>query len=191
MKKRNFLAMHNKLLALKSGVTHQINDILSLGSLEVDDIGDHYVEWMNDVEVTRYTEQRFHKTTQYDIASYIEEMTKSPMALFYGIFENLELIGTIKLGNINALHLTADLSYMIGSKKHWGQGIASLAIAKMEKVGFDILGLKKISAGVYTNNIASIRVLEKNGFYLDGVRKAQYIYENERVDALWYAKIRN
>lgn len=186
--KMKFFAMQNKLFSLKSGLTHQINEILFLGGLAIDDVGDDYVEWMNDIEVTRYTEQRFHKTTLDDITSYLEKMAQSPSALFYGIYENSKLIGTIKLDGINAQHLTANLSYLIGSKKHWGQGIATVAIAEMSKVGFNILGLEKISAGVYVKNNASIRVLEKNGFYLDGVRKAQFIYENERIDALWYAK---
>ena len=146
---------------------------------------------MNDLDVIRYTEQRFVKTTRCQIVAYIEKAAQSSSDLMYGIYENSEHIGTIKLGNINSRHLTADLSYLIGSKEHWGKGIASLAIAEMVKIGFNNLGLKKISAGVYENNGASIRVLEKNAFYLEGVRKAQFLYENNRIDALLYAKNNN
>ena len=61
----------------------------------------------------------------------------------------------------------------------------------MVKIGMNSLGLKKISLGVYKNNSGSIRVLEKNSFHLDGVRKAQFIVGNERIDALWDAKDNN
>jgi len=60
----------------------------------------------------------------------------------------------------------------------------------MTKIGFSQLDLVKISAGVYANNIASSRVLEKNGFVLEGVRKVQYSYEDQHVDGLLYGKIK-
>jgi ribosomal-protein-alanine N-acetyltransferase len=181
----------DKLKFLKSPDTHIFFGQLCFRTIATTDISDTYVDWMNDYEVTRYTEQRFLKTTRSHIISYLEKIAQSSNDLMYGIYENSEHIGTIKLGNINSRHLTADLSYLIGSKKHWGKGIASLAISEMVKIGFNSLGLEKISAGVYKNNGASIRVLEKNSFYLDGVRKAQFIYEDERIDALWFAKDNN
>ena len=118
--------MHDKLFSLKNTTSHQLNDVVSLRNLAANDIRATYVEWMNDYEVTRYTEQRFLKTTQRDIISYLETVAQSSSDLFYGIYENSEHIGTIKLGNINFRHLTADLSYLIGSKKHWGKGITAL-----------------------------------------------------------------
>ena len=46
----------------------------------------------------------------------------------------------------------------------------------------------KICAGVYENNIASSKVLVKNGYLLEGRRKGQYVFKNSRIDALLYAK---
>ena len=143
---------------------------------------------MNDYEVTKYTEQRFAKTTRSDIGSLLEKMFNSSTDLMYGIFQDEEHIGTIKLGNINKWHMTADLSYLIGSKQHWSKGIATKAIAEMTKIGFNKLSLEKISAGVYANNAASIRVLEKNNYFLDCVKKSHFIFENNRIDALSYAR---
>ena len=178
----------DKLNFLKSSDARIYFGELCLKPIDPYSVGSHYIDWKNDCEVTRYTEQRFVKTTRCDIILYLKKVAQSSSDLMFGIYENSEHIGTIKLGNINYRHLTADLSYLIGSKKHWGKGVATLAISEMVKIGFNSLGLKKLSAGVYKNNGASIRVLEKNAFYLDGVRKAQFLYENERIDALWYAK---
>ena len=115
-------------------------------------------------------------------------MFNSSTDLMYGIFQDEEHVGTIKLSNINKWHMTADLSYLIGSKQHWSKGIATNVIAEMTKIGFNKLSLEKISAGVYSNNAASIRVLEKNNYCLDCVKKSHVIFENNRIDALSYAR---
>ncbi|MDA0846405.1 MAG: GNAT family protein, partial [Proteobacteria bacterium] len=115
-------------------------------------------------------------------------MAESPADLFYGIYLDGMHVGTIKLGAINARHKTADLSYIIGARQHWGKGIASLAIATITEIGFQQIGLMKICAGVYENNIASSKVLVKNGYLLEGRRVGQYVYKNRRIDALLYAK---
>ena len=106
----------------------------------------------------------------------------------YGIFFDDRHIGNIKLGNINSQHQTANLSYLIGAKKLWGKGVASLAISTITEIGLQQIGLMKICAGVYENNIASSKVLVKNGYSLEGRRKGQYVFNNSRIDALLYAK---
>ena len=115
-------------------------------------------------------------------------MSENPTELMYGIFFDDQHIGNIKLGNINSQHQTANLSYLIGARKWWGKGIASLAIATITEIGFQQIGLMKICAGVYENNIASSKVLLKNGYSLEGRRVGQYVYKNKRIDALLYAK---
>jgi [ribosomal protein S5]-alanine N-acetyltransferase len=181
--------MIETIAQLKSGPPCLIGNLLSLQTLKQSDISSPYIDWMNDPEVVRYTEQRFNLTTFDNTNFYINQMAESPVDLFYGIFHNRTHVGTIKLSAINAFHKTADLSYIIGAKEYWGLGIASLSIAAMTEIGFSQLDLVKISAGVYANNIASSRVLEKNGFVLEGVRKAQCSFEDQRVDGLLFGKI--
>ena len=174
---------------LKSAPPFLIGNRLSFKTLNQSDILSPYIDWMNDLEVVRYTEQRFNLTTWDNTIFYINQMAESPVDLFYGIYQDETHVGTIKLGAINTLHKTADLSYIIGAKEYWGLGIASLSIEAMTEIGFSKLDLVKISAGVYANNIASSRVLEKNGFVLEGVRKVQCSYEDQRVDGLLYGKV--
>jgi len=63
-----------------------------------------------------------------------------------------------------------------------------MAIAAMIDLGFENIGLTKICAGVYENNLASARVLVKNKFVLEGRRVSQYVFENRRIDALLFAR---
>ena len=48
--------------------------------------------------------------------------------------------------------------------------------------------LSKINAGVYENNIGSIRALEKNNFIEEGTLKSQVIFENKRINIKLFGK---
>ena len=175
---------------LKKETTPLQHENTSLRAVETDIILPEYVAWMNDIEVIKYTEQRFQITSEERIRSYVSKMNCSDTNLFYGIFYGEQMIGTIKLGDINTEHKTATISYLIGAKKYWGLGIASAAISELLSIAFFTLNLEKVCAGVYENNAPSIRVLEKNGFLLEGKRKAQVIFEGARIGALFYGKIK-
>lgn len=180
--------MKDVVQRLKLDMPVNIDRNLSLRVMAKKDITDAYVAWLNDDEVVQYTEQRFHYTSTGDVSEFIDKMALDPTQLMYGIFFDDQHIGNIKLGNINSQHQTANLSYLIGARRLWGKGVASVAIATITEIGFHKIGLMKICAGVYENNIASSKVLLKNGYSLEGRRKGQYVYKNSRVDALLYAK---
>ena len=180
--------MKDVVQRLKSNIPVKIDSNLSLRVMAEKDITDAYVNWLNDDEVVQYTEQRFRHTSAGDVSAFIDRMAVDPTQLMYGIFYNNQHIGNIKLGNINSQHQTANLSYLIGARKLWGKGLASLAIETITEIGFQQIGLMKICAGVYENNIASSKVLVKNGYSLEGRRKGQYVFNNSRIDALLYAK---
>lgn len=83
-------------------------------------------------------------------------------------------IGIISLMDLDPEHRTAELGYWLG-ERYWGQGIATEAVSLVLRVAFDVLGLHRVEANVFTENGASCRVLEKNGFRKEGVRrKARY-----------------
>ena len=52
--------MIETLAQLKSAPPHLIGQGLTLQTLTDVDITSSYIDWMNDPEIVRYTEQRFH-----------------------------------------------------------------------------------------------------------------------------------
>jgi ribosomal-protein-alanine N-acetyltransferase len=50
------------------------------------------------------------------------------------------------------------------AREYWGRGLATEAGRAFVDYGFDELGLRRIQAGINTDNKASIRVIEKLGF---------------------------
>ena len=54
---------------------------------------------------------------------------------------------------------------------HWEQGYATEVAKALIKSGFENFGLHKMEAGVATENLKSIRVLEKSGMTREGLRR--------------------
>ena len=180
--------MTDNLIKLKTMVLKATKNIV-LKSLKEEDITEDYINWMNDSEITRYTEQRFEKHDFKSISSFVRKMSMSEKNLLLGIFFNNKHIGSIKIGSINLFHNTAELSFLIGNKNFWRKGVATLAIKMALNICFKKLNLYKITAGVYAENIASIRALERNGFSCEGKRKKQFLHDKGRMDGLIYGKL--
>lgn len=60
----------------------------------------------------------------------------------------------------------AMLSYCVFETSRWGQGIATMAVALFLAEIWEKYDIRTIGAFTYSDNIASIKVLEKNGFSL-------------------------
>jgi ribosomal-protein-alanine N-acetyltransferase len=74
-----------------------------------------------------------------------------------------------------------EIGYFIG-ESYWGKGIATEAVAQLLKYiehKFDVI---RIYAEVFDHNTASMKVLEKNGFHLEGIRQKAVIKNNVVLD---------
>lgn len=155
-------------------------------------VSDKYVNWMNNNQITELTEQRFSKHTKKTVANFVEEKGKSKHEYLFGIFyinRHKYHIGNIKLGPINKYHKFAEISYLIGDLAFQNKGFATKAIHEILLIAKKKFKLKKIIASLYSNNIASRKVLEKNKFKLEGIIKKKFFSKNKRVDQLIFGKI--
>lgn len=162
---------------------------LILRTLEKVDVSESYLSWLNDVEVNRYLEIRFScPINMSDLQAFVEQMNESKNNLMLGVFhkDSDQHIGNVKLGPIQEVHKRADLGFLIGEKAHWGKGYASEAIISISHLGFEKLGLKKITAGCYQNNIGSSKALLKAGFAQEATLMSQSISDGQRVNSLLF-----
>jgi RimJ/RimL family protein N-acetyltransferase len=83
----------------------------------------------------------------------------------------------------------AEIGYWI-SRAYWGKGLMTRIIAEMVKFCFRELGLRRIYAFVFTHNKASMRVLEKNGFKLEGKLIKNVRKGDKLLDEYLFAKTR-
>lgn len=93
----------------------------------------------------------------------------------FAIVYNDKVVGSIGIFRQGNIHFrTAELGYYIGVE-YWGKGITTEAVRLACKHVFDNTDIVRIYAEPFAENTASCRVLEKNGFVLEGIlRKNAY-----------------
>lgn len=164
-------------------------DSFFLKIIEETDVGENYLNWMNDYEIVKYTESRFFPHSISSLNEYVKNVNNQSNVMFAIIDKKTNNhIGNIKLGNINQFHKFADIGIIIGQKEFWNKGIGSKAIYLVVNYAFSRLNLRKVFAGIYENNIGSIKAFEKCGFKKSFVEKDKYFFEGEYIDAIIYEK---
>ncbi len=79
------------------------------------------------------------------------------------------VVGRIALTNIaRGPFQSGQLGYWVAASVN-GRGVATAAVADLIRVAFGELGLHRIEAGTLVHNVASQRVLERNGFQRYGL----------------------
>ena len=155
---------------------------LGLRLLQCSDVGVDYVSWLNDDDSNQYLESRFQRHTQDSVRVFVGDTLASENQHLYGIFakETGLHIGNIKLGPINIRYSSAGIVLMIG-KPYWRKGYATESIGLICEYAFQSVGLEKISAGCYEENLGSKRAFEKVGFSVEGFQKSQVISQGVRT----------
>lgn len=130
-----------------------------------------YLKWVNDLSVTKFTELKNKKINKTELNNYILEKKNSKNEFLFGIFFKKKYVGNIKIGPINKKKKSAQIGYLIGEKKYWNKGIASLSIQKIVKFGFHRLKLKTIVSNSEQKNFYSSKALIKNKFKKVSIKK--------------------
>lgn len=92
--------------------------------------------------------------------------------------------GVISLKDINWESGVCEIGYLI-AEEHQGKGIASQAVEKILEKAF-AAGISKIKATTSVHNTPSYRVLQRNGFRLEGFLKNEFVVQGRQHDAyLW------
>ncbi len=161
---------------------------LTLRLVTEDDCGPTYVGWLADGDVHRYLETRFTEHTEDDIRAFVRDQLADPQSWLFAIVLTAadRHVGNIKIGPINPQHRYADVSYFIGDRSCWGQGLATEAIGLVTQIGFERLDLNRCQAGLYSGNAASAKALLKNGYREEGRFRKQLQGPDGWEDHLWY-----
>ena len=154
--------------------------------LEESDVTSSYVDWYLNSKVTSFSDNQYRVFTLDGQRSYVRSCLKNDDIDLYGIFDNDLHIGNIVISGLISGHRRAEITYVIGDTNYWGKGAASYAISEIVKKSKMVYELNRLYAGLAEGNIGSARVLEKNGFKLEGVRKNHLFYGGEFHNQLDY-----
>lgn len=150
---------------------------------------DRLVLLANNEKVSRYLKYTFpHPYTKADADWWIAVGSHEKGAITKVIEWQGEFVGSVGItpqagwrGHV------AEIGYWLG-EDYWGKGIATAALAGMSELAFETLGFRKLYAPVLAPNTASMKVLEKNGYRLEGILTREVMKNDEYFDIHQYAK---
>ena len=118
--------------------------------------------------------------TEKDAEKWLKMVTNNDAitGIYRAIVYDGKLIGSI---SVEKKDDDAEIGYML-LNEYTNKGIATEAVKQVCTIAFKVLSLEQITANVFQPNIASIRVLLKNGFKYKGaipnaVIKDGYVYD--------------
>lgn len=95
--------------------------------------------------------------------------------------ENL-FIGNISLFRFKKEHSRAELGYYLHSE-YWNKGIMSEAIQVTLKYAFETMEANSVEADINPTNLASAKILERNGFEREAFFKERYFWQDSFRDS--------
>ncbi|MFF2450521.1 GNAT family N-acetyltransferase [Neobacillus sp. NPDC058068] len=147
-----------------------------------------------DEEVSRFIGWSLMNTLN-ETSEYIETMVKRELAgthLYASIVlkSTQEIIGTAMIFNFDKEANQAEIGYVF-HRDHWGKGYGTECVALMSDFAFETLNLHKLHASVVDANRGSARILEKNGYVLEGELRDHYFIDEKYYNALLFGKIQS
>lgn len=162
--------------------------LVNLCIFQESDITEDYLRWLNDAEVTRFSNQRFRHHDRVSCERYLASFQESDN-LFLSVrrCDDGCAIGTMTV-YCSPHHGTADVGILIGERTIWGKGFGQDAWSTVMRWLSSHKMVRKVTAGTLACNSGMIRLMERSGMTLEAVRKHQEIVAGEAVDLLYYAK---
>ena len=122
--------------------------------------------------------------TKKDAEEWLKMVTDNDTitGIYRAIVYDGKLIGSI---SVEKKDDDAEIGYML-LNEYSNKGIGTEAVRQVCSIAFKILSLEQITANVFQPNIASIRVLLKNGFKYKGAIPNAFIKDGYVYDLLIY-----
>jgi len=99
-------------------------------------------------------------------------------------------IGTMMLFDFNKVAKHAEIGFVL-HQNYWNKGYVSESVQMLLKYLKDENEMHKLCARVVSSNLGSSKLLEKNGFKLEGTLVDQFFIEEKYYDSLQYGLILN
>ncbi len=151
------------------------------------------INYLNDKDVSKYMISVSYPYKIKDAKKWIKKCVKAHKRkkktfVSFALEFNGKVIGGIGFDPVIECH-KAEIGYALG-KKYWNKGLITEALKLVTDFGFKEFKLKRVTAHVSTKNKASAKVLEKNGYKLEGTLRKHNFRNGRFYDAWLYAKVK-
>jgi [ribosomal protein S5]-alanine N-acetyltransferase len=142
----------------------------------------------NNKNIAQYmTDQFIHPYTEECGKNFISFATANNGNRIFCIDINGEAVGGIGLHpQSDIMRANTEIGYWL-AEQHWNKGVISAAIEQIITIGFEAPEITRIFARCFATNTASQKVLEKNGFVLEGRFEKTILKNSNFEDELIYA----
>ena len=113
------------------------------------------------------------------------ELNEGKTGIFRAIVVDGRIVGSISVECDGNSRGRGEIGYML-STDYWSRGIATKAVSQICKIAFEKLSVDCIGAKVYESNMASVRVLEKNGFVYNRILDEPKLKKSEHDNLLLF-----
>jgi ribosomal-protein-alanine N-acetyltransferase len=147
----------------------------------------------NDRRIWLNLRDRFpHPYTEADAEAFIAMATGMSPVTFFAIAVDGEAVGGIGYTlHEDVERVSAEIGYWLGTP-FWGRGIMTASLLAATRYAFDRhADLRRIYAVPFVWSGASVRVLEKAGYRLEGRMRQSAIKDGKVTDQLLYAILRD
>lgn len=149
-----------------------------------------FFEYYSDDRVAKYILANIPKTIEeaFTEIQYWINLYKRKSAIYWAIARKSDdkMIGAIGFNEWDRFNNRSEISYDL-APQYWQMGITSKTIKLVSKFAFERMKLNRIQASTLHENAASIRVLEKTNFNLDGILKSYRFYNGKYYDIIMYS----
>lgn len=158
---------------------------------QMDDLPDLVLQ-ANNINIWNNLRNYFpHPYTEADGRSWLEKVVGTLPQVNLAIEVDGRLAGGIGLILNGDVYIkSAEVGYWLG-EEFWGRGYATEALRQMTEYAFYYFDLVRLYAEVFEHNKSSMRVLEKNGYYLEGVRRKSVFKNNLLMDDYIWVKLKS
>ena len=146
----------------------------------------------NDPDVSLNLRDRFpYPYALSDAESYIRDcIAKEETQLCRAIVIGGEAVGSVgAFPKTDIYRRTAELGDWL-AKPFWGRGVMTAAVGEICREAFRRFDIVRIEAAINARNIGSRRVVEKNGFTLEGILRQSVWKRGELLDSCMYSLLR-
>jgi len=131
-----------------------------------------------------------HPYTPDDAAQFIRWAMANRPETHFAIAVGEEAVGGIGYEIQPDVHrISAEIGFWLG-EAHWGKGIMTEALRAVTEQAFHTHNLRRIFAGVFEWNRASMRVLEKAGYSCEAQLRRAATKDGKTIDVYLYAMLK-
>jgi UDP-4-amino-4,6-dideoxy-N-acetyl-beta-L-altrosamine N-acetyltransferase len=124
-----------------------------------------------------------HEISEKEHAAWLNSLSNNPRQVVFVAIKDSDAVGVVSLNAINPLQKTADWAFYLDTELQ-GKGLGSLIEFWMLDYAFNDVGLEKLNCEVLEMNASVIKMHQKFGFEIEGIRRKNVIKDGDRIDVV-------